>query len=102
MTHIPEARITLIACTRCSWLTTDIGHRCEQQLPLGDMLALPCPSCGTASWYSCGLDCYVHASIHLPHGPCWLRAVQGNIDWDIEMDNERAIARHSRRRTSAA
>ena len=66
------------------------------------MIALPCPSCGTASWFSYGLDRYIHANVHLPHGPCWLRAVQGDIDWDIELANERAMMRHERQRRTAA
>jgi hypothetical protein len=88
----------LIACTRCSWLTIDPGHRCEQQLPLGDMLALPCTSCGTPSWYSYGLNRYLHATVGLPHGPCWLAIVRGDIDEDIERANVRAMMRHERRR----
>ena len=87
----------LIACTRCSWLTTDPGHRCRQQLPLGDMLALPCTSCGMPAWYSYGLNRYIHASL-LPNGPCWLRNVQGNIDEDVESSNVAAMMRHERRR----
>ena len=100
--HRHHNRPDLIACTRCSWLTTDPGHRCEQQLPLGDMLPLPCTSCGTPAWYSYGLNRYIHATVGLPHGPCWLANVQGNINREIERSNARAMMRHERRRGTAA
>ena len=90
----------LIACTRCSVLTTDPGHRCTQQLPLGDMLALPCTSCGTPAWYSYGLNRYIHAKVESPStlGICWLANVRGDIDRDIERANTRAMLAHERRR----
>jgi hypothetical protein len=94
----------MFACTLCSWLVPEdrAHHRCKQQLPLGEMIALPCPSCGSAAWYSYGLDRYLHANAVLPREPCWLAAVQGNVDWTIEIANERAIAQHARRHKIAA
>ena len=90
----------IIACTRCSHLTTP-DHTCTP-LPLGQLDPLPCAACGRAAWYSHGLNRYLHDNPRLDNAPCWLRIVAGDIDWDIEHRNNAYLMRPTRRWTSAA